>query len=202
MRSNNQVLTSSPFSSQSSPQSISKSTDDTKIMDDTENMASLSYQESSASLNDNMAQSDKATKLSSSKMRLPWTDGEKIRFIPYEAVKSNLSNMNPVTPTDLPMLAGRESGYKSLHVHHHRVSIREAAVQIERLRKTAGRRRRRAIGRAWTWLTEYKTFRDAYSNTQEKRMLTDTGIQEPDLVFNDADADADAGDADDSNEQV
>jgi hypothetical protein len=132
-------------------------------------------------------------------MRLPWTEGEKIRFIPYEAMKSNLSNMKPVTPTDLPMLAGSERGYKSLDVHHHTVSIREAAVQIERLMKIAGRRRRRAIGRAWTWLTGYKTFWDAYSNTQEKRMLTGTGIQWPYLVFNDTDADA--GDADDRNEE-
>jgi hypothetical protein len=54
--------------------------------------------------------------------------------------------------------------------------LRAAAIQLERLTFTFSRRRRRAIRRAWMWLSSYEDYKIAWQNTEEKRILTDRGI--------------------------
>jgi hypothetical protein len=71
-----------------------------------------------------------------------------------------------------------------LHTAHHEMALRAVAVQMERVTKPYSRRRRRALQRAFTWLTNYPTYADAYRNKNEKRIVTDRSIVDETAAVN------------------
>ena len=133
-----------------------------------------------------------------------YTEEEKQRYVRWEAVKHKIQTgeMGKVVTGDLIYLAGCESGYHSLHTSHHSMSLRALAIQLERITAPFSRHRRRALKRAFKWLTGYENYSDAYKNPNEERILTDKGIVGGDLGFqdpvdrNDADEGKDSDDDD------
>ena len=122
------------------------------------------------------------------------THDEKRRCVRWEAVKHKfeIGEMGEVVAGDLKYLAGRESGYQELHSSHHSMSLRALAIQLQRLTASFSRRRRRALNRAFKWLTGYENYTDAWDTADEERILTDKGIVQGELGFcegNDSDDD-------------
>ena len=126
-----------------------------------------------------------------------YTKEDKRRYVRWEAVKHKIETgeMGKVMTGDLRYLAGHESGYHELHTSHHSMSLRALAVQLERITAPLCRRRRRALKRAFKWLTGYESYSDAWKNPNEERILTDKGIVGGDLGFHDPvdDNDVDEG---------
>ena len=126
-----------------------------------------------------------------------YTEEDKRRYVRWEAVKHKIetSEMGKVMKGDLRYLAGHESGYNNLHTSHHSMSLRALAVQLERITASFSRHRRRALKRAFKWLTGYETYMDAWKNPNEERILTDKGIVGGDLSFHDPVDDNDVDEA-------
>jgi hypothetical protein len=126
-----------------------------------------------------------------------YTEEEKKRYVRWEAVKHKIETgeMGKVVTGDLIYLAGRECGYHALHTSHHSMLLTVLAVQLERITAPFSRRRRRALKRAFKWLTGYENYSDAWKNPNEERILTDKGMVGGDLGFHDPvdDNDSDEG---------
>ena len=140
-----------------------------------------------------------AKKDDSSTDRPEYTEEEKTIYVRYHAVmnKVRAGEMGQVTVMEVKYLAGQESGYHSLHSSHHAMSVKAVAVHLERLAPSFQRRRRRALAKAFKWLTGYDSYASAYENAKENRRLKDKGLVGQPLQFDDSDDDA--SDAEDGN---
>ena len=98
-------------------------------------------------------------------------------YIRYDAVMNALPRIPNMTKKDASYLVGRLSGRDKLHESHHRLGIRAMAVYLERLSKQWMEERKVALLKAFTWLTGYSNYSNAYNNEAEKRQFSDRGIQ-------------------------
>jgi hypothetical protein len=116
-----------------------------------------------------------------------YTEQEKKRYVRWEAVKHKIETgeMGKVVTGDLIYLAGGQCGYHALHTSHHSMLLTVLAVHLERITAPFSRRRRRALKRAFKWLTGYENYSDAWKNPNEERILTDKGMVGGDLGFHD-----------------
>ena len=74
-------------------------------------------------------------------------------------------------------LVGRLSGLDKLNHAYRELGVRPVAVYLERLIKTwSAERRKQAVMKAFTWLTGYPSYEDAYDNESETRVFTDEGV--------------------------
>jgi hypothetical protein len=106
----------------------------------------------------------------------------------YEAVRRQIEeNMGNVRKWDIKYLVGPDSGYQTLHSAHHSMSLRACAVQLERVVRSCSRRRRRALEKAFVWLSGYSTFAEAWRNKEECRLMTDRGLVGETPLFADSD---------------
>lgn len=127
--------------------------------------------------------------------RPEYTEEEKKIYVRYHAVMNKVlaGEMGLVTAMEVKYLAGQESGYHSLHSSHHAMSVKAVAVHLERLTPSFQRRRRRALAKAFKWLTGYDSYASAYENAKENRRLTDKGLVGQALEFDDEPSDGEVG---------
>ena len=123
------------------------------------------------------------------------------KYVRWHAVMDHLPKMPGVYKKDIRWLVGKKSEFDKLHTAHHSMIVRAMAVYLERLVKVAQPRQRgTAISKAFTYLTGYSSFEDAYYNETEKRRFTNEGIEGPLPLFagpnNDDESDDEIVDAD------
>ena len=98
-------------------------------------------------------------------------------YIKYDAVMCSIGQLGDITKADAYFLVGKKSGYDQLHVSHHTMDLRVVAIQIETLVKSfPSEKRRQAIAKAFTYLSGYNSYSDAYSNHRENRKFTSKGV--------------------------
>lgn len=66
------------------------------------------------------------------------------------------------------------------------MSVKAVAIHLERLVPSFQRRRRRALAKAFKWLTGYDSYVSAYENPTENRRFTDEGLIGQSLQFEDS----------------
>jgi hypothetical protein len=121
-----------------------------------------------------------------------WTDEEKKKYIKFDAVMNSVGRLADITKADAFFLVGKKSGYDDLHTSHHTMDVQVVAIHIERLVKTSpSENRRRAIAKAFTFLTGYQSYADAYNNPCERREFTPKGIVNPNNTIFSLDEDDD-----------
>jgi hypothetical protein len=86
---------------------------------------------------------------------------------------------------DLKYLAGDDSEYKILHESHHTCPLRAIAILVERYLRDKSIGRNEAIRKMFTYVTGYETFKEAYQNETETRLVTSEGLIEEDIVTED-----------------
>jgi hypothetical protein len=118
------------------------------------------------------------------KNKKKYTEEEKKVYTRYGAVMKALSSIPRMHKKDCLYLVGELSGHSKLNKAHHSLHIRPMAIQLERLSKTMTPPRRKAVLKAWEWVTGYDSYEDAYDNVQENRVLTDEGIKGQYSLFN------------------
>lgn len=106
-----------------------------------------------------------------------FTKDEQKVYVRYHAVMNALQNIPHMDEYDAMFLVGRWSGLDKLNRAHHALGVRPMAVYLERLSKTWSlEQRKQAVMKAFTWLTGYLSYEDAYNNESETRVFTDEGI--------------------------
>ena len=65
------------------------------------------------------------------------------------------------------------------------MSVKAVAIHLERFVPSFQRRRRRALAKAFKWLTGYDSYVSAYENPTENRRFTDKGLIGQSLRFED-----------------
>ena len=106
----------------------------------------------------------------------PYTQEEQKKYVRYHAVVNALPQIPNMTKKDATYLVGRLSGRDKLHESHHRLGMRAMAIYLERFSKQWTDERKIAILKAFTWLTGYSNYANAYNNEAEMRQFTDYGI--------------------------
>jgi len=111
------------------------------------------------------------------KNKQSFTEDEQKVYVKYHAVMNALPNIPDMDKKDAVFLVGRLSGFHTLNRAHHELGVRAMAIYLERLNKTwSPERRKQAVMKAFTWLTGYLSYEDAYSNEDETRVFTDKGV--------------------------
>ena len=106
-----------------------------------------------------------------------FTEDEQKVYVRYHAVMNALPGIPDMDERDAAFLVGRLSGLDKLNATHHELAVRPMAVYLERLSKTwSPEERKQAVMKAFTWLTGYFSYEEAYSNVSERRVFTDEGI--------------------------
>jgi hypothetical protein len=111
------------------------------------------------------------------KNKQSFTKDEQKVYVKYHAVMNALSTIPDMDEEDAMFLVGRLSGLDKLNRAHHELGVRPMAVYLERLSKTwTPERRKQAVMKAFTWLTGYMSYADAYNNESETGVFTDEGV--------------------------
>jgi hypothetical protein len=81
-------------------------------------------------------------------------------------------------------LVGRFSYLQHLNTSHHRMTVKAAAIYLERFSKRiVDKARKDAWLSAFQMMTGYNSYSDAYNNATESRHFTYTGITDHNLMF-------------------
>jgi hypothetical protein len=92
-----------------------------------------------------------------------FTEDEQKVYVRYHAVMNTLPNIPDMDEQDAVFFVGRLSGLDKLNCAYREPGVRPVALYLERLSNTwSAERRKQAVMKAFTWLTGYPSYEDAY----------------------------------------
>jgi hypothetical protein len=116
-------------------------------------------------------------------------------FSRYEVVESAKPTLKEFTKNDLRYLVGRRCEYKTLNEAHHSCELRAVATYTERHMKDKSKQRQQATLKMFVHVTGYDTYKAAYTNHKETRILSRHGLYN-ETVSDESEGEGGEGDGD------
>lgn len=94
------------------------------------------------------------------------------------AVESNKHNLKQFTEEDFEYIIGSQTKFKDVVTDDDELELREVARYLELLLQDKEEGRQNAVLKMFQWLTGYNSYKDAYMNPMEKRIMYRKGLMQ------------------------